>query len=201
MRGSKEDCRSIIQNIQEFLTNLNLVLSPEKTQITNAKEEMATFLSVRIQKKNHRTFSTRQGILRRNVNNVRMTASIDKVTKKLTNNGFIKRNTPYPKFIWMQEEKDAIINLYNSVYLCIINYYRFTDNFNNLSSKVHFVLKNSCARLLAAKYKSTLAKIYKKYGKNFKGENKHGFIDIILGINTAAFNVETDDTMFRFNAS
>ena len=101
----------------------------------------------------------------------------------------------------MQENKDVILNFYNSVYRGIINYYRFTDNFNELSSKVHFTLKNSCARLLAAKYKSTIAKIYKKYGKDLKGNDKQKFIDIYLGINTAAFNVNTNDVMFRFNAS
>jgi len=100
----------------------------------------------------------------------------------------------------MQESKTAIINLYNSVYRGITNYYRFTDNFNELSSKVHFVLKNSCARQLAAKYSTTQAKIYKEFGKNFKGRDKHAFIGIILGINTAAFKTSTDDIMFRFNA-
>ena len=101
----------------------------------------------------------------------------------------------------MQENKDVIINLYNSVYRGIVNYFRFTDNFNELSSKVHFTLKNSCVRLLAAKYSTTLAKIYRKYGKNLKGNDKQKFIDINLGINTAAFNVNTDEVMFRFNAS
>ena len=65
----------------------------------NARSETASFLSVQIRKKNHRTFSIRNGILKRNVNNVFMTASIDKITKKLANNGFIKNNLPYPKFI------------------------------------------------------------------------------------------------------
>lgn len=69
----------------------------------------------------------------------------------------------------MNEPKDAIILLYNSVYRGIINYYRFADNFNNLSAKVHFVLKESCVRLLAAKFSTkTQAKIYAVYGKNLK---------------------------------
>lgn len=76
----------------------------------------------------------------------------------------------------MSESKDAIILLYNSVYRGITQYYRFADNFNRLSSKVHYVLKQSCARLLAAKYKAgTQAKIFAKYGKNLKGKDKHGF--------------------------
>jgi hypothetical protein len=100
----------------------------------------------------------------------------------------------------MSEDKDSIILLYNSVYRGIVNYYRFTDNFNMLSSKVHYILKNSCARLLAAKYKTSQAKIYKEYGKNMKGDNKHGFINITLGINLAAFSPKANDVLFRFNA-
>ena len=101
----------------------------------------------------------------------------------------------------MQEPKDAIILLYNSVYRGIIQYYRFADNFNNLSTKVHYILKNSCARLLTAKFKAkTQGKIYTKYGKYLKGKDKHGFINKVLGINTAAFNVKTDEVLLRSHA-
>jgi len=101
----------------------------------------------------------------------------------------------------MGESKDAIILLYNSVYRGITQYYRFADNFNGLSAKVHNVLKESCARLLAAKFKAgTQAKIYSTFGKDLKGKDKHGFVKITLGINTAAFNVKTDDIQLRSNA-
>ena len=100
----------------------------------------------------------------------------------------------------MQEDKDAIILLYNSVYRGIINYYRFSDNFNDLSSKIHFILKESCARLLAAKFNmNSQAKIYEEYGKNLKGKDKQGFTPIILGINTAAFNVKIEDVNLKAN--
>jgi len=63
----------------------------------------------------------------------------------------------------MQEEKDAIIVLYNSVYRGIINYYRFVDNFNDLSAKVHYILKNSCAKLLTAKFKANRRVIFTRH--------------------------------------
>lgn len=101
----------------------------------------------------------------------------------------------------MQETKDAIILLYNSVYRGIINYYRFADNFNDLSSKIHYILKESCVRLLAAKFSThSQTKIYIKFGKDLKGNDRHGFARIVLGINTAAFNVKTDDINLRVNA-
>ena len=202
IRGSKKECVNIKGKIKDFLKNeLDLELSETKTKITNSNKEVAEFLSVRIKRSNHVTFSNKRNVLTRKVRNLRLTAPIDRVTKKLAINGFMKENSPYPKFIWMQESKDAIILLYNSVYKGIIQYYRFADNFNNLSSKVHYILKNSCARLLTAKFKTnTRGGIYAKYGKNLKGMDKHSFVDIILGINTAAFNVKTDDILLRLNS-
>jgi group II intron reverse transcriptase/maturase len=199
VRGSKEDCVILMNRIKDFLkSELNLELSETKTKITNANKEHAEFLSVRIKRSGHETYTVRKHNLSRNVKNMRLTAPLDKVTKKLTSNGFIKENKPYPKFIWMQETKDAIILLYNSVYRGIIQYYRFADNFNELSSKVHYTLKNSCARLLTAKFKAkTQGEIYAKYGKNMKGKDKHGFTNIVLGINTAAFNVKTDEILLK----
>lgn len=202
IRGSKADSVELMRRVKVFLkSELNLNLSETKTKITNASKEQAKFLSVRIKRSGHETYSLKSNVLTRNVKNMRLTAPIDKVTDKLALNGFMKNGIPYPKFQWMQEPKDAIILLYNSVYRGIIQYYRFTDNFNNLSSKVHYILKNSCARLITAKFKAkTQGEIYAKLGKNLKGKDKHGFINRTLGINTAAFNVKTNDILLRLQA-
>lgn len=86
--------------IKEFLkSELNLDLSETKTKITNANKEQAEFLSVRIKRSNHETYSLKKNVLTRNVKNMRLTAPLDKVTKKLTLNGFMEGNTPYPKFL------------------------------------------------------------------------------------------------------
>lgn len=200
VKGSKKDCTELMLRMKEFLkSELGLDLSKTKTEITNANKEQAEFLSVKIKRSNHETYSLKKNVLTRNVKNMRLTAPLDKITKKLTLNGFMKDGAPYPKFLWMQESKDAIILLYNSVYKGIMQYYRFADNFNNLSSKVHYILKNSCARLLTAKFKTkTQGGIYGRYGKNLKGKDKHGFINIMLGINTMAFNIKTDDVLLRY---
>lgn len=90
----------MVERIKEFLKNaLNLELSESKTKITNAKHEHAEFLSVRIKRSNHETYSLRGKTLKRNVKNMRLLAPIDKVTKKLYDNGFLREDKPYPKFI------------------------------------------------------------------------------------------------------
>lgn len=66
-----------------------------------------------------------------------------------------------------------------------MNYYSFANNLNRLSAHIYFKLKASCAKLLAAKFtlKSQTA-VYKKFGKDLKGKDKHGFVPIKLGIDT-----------------
>lgn len=180
---------------------MKLELSKEKTLITNSKEEAALFLSTRIKKGAHTTYRRSQERLRRNVSNIRLTAPIDRVTKNLKAGGFIKGNEPTPKFIWMHNDKDAIILQYNSVYRGIINYYRFACNFNDLSAKVHYILKESCAKLLAAKFNlNSQAKVFARFGKDLRGDGKHKFVEVILGINTAAFKVSVDDINLRIFA-
>jgi len=205
VRGSKLDCINILKKIKQFLENeLKLELSSEKTLITNTKSETALFLSTRIMRAQHETFRKIKkypGMLIRNNKILRMTAPIDTVTMKLKLNGFIKENEPSPRFLWMQCTKDEIILLYNSVYRGIIQYYRFADNFNNLSAKVHYILKESCVKLLAAKLSlKTQAKVFKAFGKNLKGKDKHAFVSIILGLNPIAFNVQSDDQALKLFA-
>lgn len=89
-----------MEKIRAFLRDeLALELSDTKTKVTNAKSEHAEFLSVRIKRSLHETYSLRGKTLKRNVKNMRLLAPIDKITKKLYNNGFMKDDKPYPKFI------------------------------------------------------------------------------------------------------
>jgi hypothetical protein len=89
-----------MNRIKVFLKDeLFLDLSETKTKITNSSKEQAMFLSVGLKRGNHDSFSLKDNVLTRNVKNIRMIAPIDKVTKKLTNNGFMKDNAPYPKFV------------------------------------------------------------------------------------------------------
>lgn len=202
IRGSAEDCRQILEKVGKFISErLKLNLSIEKTKITNTKSEVARFLSVDIKRFNHRTYRRVKGRLTRITDALRLTAPLERVTAKLKSNGFLKKNNPAPRFLWLKNNKEEIILLYNSVYRGITNYYRFVHNFNELSSWVHFVLKASCAKLLAAKFSlKTQASVFKKFGSDFKGSGKHGFVKAAYGNKPLAFNVNTDDILLRVNA-
>lgn len=100
VRGSLDDCKHLVSRLETFISKeLGLVLSKEKTKITNANSELAKFLSVNVGRKVHRTFTNNKGIIRRNVNNLRLAAPLQSIIQKLTANGFLKENTPYPKFL------------------------------------------------------------------------------------------------------
>lgn len=95
-----DDCVKLMDKISNFLkSELNLELSEKKTRITNASKDYAEFLSVRIKRGSHETYSIRGKTLSRNIKGLRLLAPIDKITKKLVSNGFLKENRPYPKFV------------------------------------------------------------------------------------------------------
>lgn len=88
-----------------------------------------------------------------------------------------------PRFLWLHNDKDTIVTLYNSVYRGYINYYSFAENLNRVSSWLHFVLKTSCAKLLASKFKlETQKKVFIKYGSDLKGEDRIGFVQAVYGM-------------------
>lgn len=63
------------------------------------------------------------------------------------------------------------------------------------------MLKSSCAKLLAAKFSlKTQARVFKKYGSDLKGADKHGFVKAIYGNKPSAFNTQMDDILLRVNA-
>jgi hypothetical protein len=89
----------------------------------------------------------------------------------------LKDKIPVPKFLWLHNDKDEIMALYNSVLNGYINYYSFAMNYGKLVSWVHLVLKTSCAKLLAAKLTlRTQRQVYINFGKDLKGDDKIGFI-------------------------
>lgn len=66
-----------------------------------------------------------------------------------------------------------------------LNYYSFTNNYPKLASSIEFILKNSCAKLLAAKYKlGSVNKVLSNFGEDLKGKDKVAFLKPKYKINT-----------------
>jgi len=81
------------------LNDLELVLNKEKTLITNARYEKASFLGVRFGLSKHRTYNKFRGYLSRNKFNIRFEVPLELIKKKLTNTNFLKGIKSQPKLL------------------------------------------------------------------------------------------------------
>jgi group II intron reverse transcriptase/maturase len=181
IRGSHSDAQMILQQIREMLLNeLKLNLSVEKSKITNPRIEPALFLGSQITISRH-VYSTlgKHHQRWRVASQLRLLAPMERIYKKLITAGFMSAQfrSGTPKFLWYANDKDTIIKLYNSVLLGYLNYYSFTHNYPKVASSLEFILKTSCAKLLAAKFKlRSVSKVIEKYGKDLQGKDKIAFL-------------------------
>jgi len=154
---------------------MGLTLSETKTKITNLNTDKVLFLGTIIKRANEYSYSrsSHNNILKRNSKKIRMEAPIDRIVKKLHDADFMKNSKSCPKFVWMTLEHRQIIHMYNSVFRGYLNYYKFTHNYSRIASSIGFYLKQSCAKLLAAKFSmGTMAKAYSKFGPNLSVTHK-----------------------------
>jgi group II intron reverse transcriptase/maturase len=191
IRGSLEETKNILNQIDLKLSEMGLTLSNDKTKITNINKEKVLFLGTTISRSQHRRYTRMQvGTTRRLGLGIRLEAPLDRVRQKLTDAGFIENGKPHPKFIWMYLNKDQILHLYNSVYRGILNYYSFSLNINQLGSLVGFTLKESLTRLLAAKFSlNSRAQVYKKFGILLGNQGKVKFYNPKFKVNIMDFKV------------
>jgi hypothetical protein len=172
--GSHALAEEIKQEIKNFLKeNLKLTLSEEKTHITNAKTEEASFLgtsihvgSVGADKLTTSTNASRRMFKRRSTGwETVMKAPMPRLVKRLSERGFCTtQGKPVAKAGWIHLDADQIIRLYSSVNRGIQNYYRFVDNWKNLS-RIQYILEFSLANTLAHKFKISLTQVFKRFGK------------------------------------
>lgn len=90
---------------------------------------------------------------------------LNEVKAKLVEIGFankLGRPKYMGKFIFLSDYE--IVKKYNRVLIKIIGFYNMADNLSGLRELI-YILEYSLAHTLAAKHRSTLAKIFNKYGK------------------------------------
>jgi len=169
IKGSKEDCEHIKAKLKTFIGDtLKMELSEDKTLITHSNE-YARFLSYDIRvRRNSKIKKDCNGITRRPLSNsVEMNVPLkDKIEKFLFNNKavIVKNGALFPK------ERTGLIRLtdleiimtYNAELRGICNYYNLASNFGSLSY-FSYLMEYSCLKTLAAKYKSSISKIMRKF--------------------------------------
>lgn len=187
---SYKEVKNIRSKMSDKLSALGLNLNKKKTRILSLRKDKCRFLGVdffirkntgdyfkpvRLVKKNNTTI--RQRVSPRLI----LHAPILELLIKLKEKGFIKRSSkgeffPKGKSNCVPLTHPQILNYFNSRIRGILNYYSCVHNRNQLWSIVRF-LNYSCALTLAKKYKlKTLAKTFRKFGRDLKYKNEKGKI-------------------------
>lgn len=174
--GSKEEAERIKADIKAYLeSTLKLELSDEKTLITHAHHE-ARFLGYDITISNSQQTQKcdkKNGAKIRNFNgNVKLYVPKDKWQNKLMEYSALQiqyvdgkeKFKPRERSYLIHNDDLEIINQYNAEIRGIYNYYRIADNVSTLNS-FFYVMKFSLYKTYAAKYKTTISKIRKKFGR------------------------------------
>ena len=176
--GSKHDAENIKEQVKTFLKDrLKLTMSEEKTHITHSSKKVRYLgYDIRVSRSQD-TKRTKKGLQRVWYGKVQLYVPKEKWIAKLHEYGAFKiKKDGNGKEIWkplhrgalMPLDDVAIISKYNSEIRGMYNYYRLAINSSNLG-KFHSIMRGSCLKTLAAKYNSSMMKMYKKY-RSEKGD-------------------------------
>jgi group II intron reverse transcriptase/maturase len=163
--GPKSEAEGIKAAIGEFLSeHLHLQMNAKKTLITHARTERARFLGYAVSTcQDDGKLSRRQGdnALHRNINGaIRLGLPyglVDELCRRYQRNGKTIHETPLIHY------SDAhIIMEFQSRFRGVANYYKFAYDRYKLG-KLKFVMEVSLVKTLAAKFKSSVPKMYRRY--------------------------------------
>ncbi|GAC1647341.1 MAG: hypothetical protein NVS4B9_39160 [Ktedonobacteraceae bacterium] len=175
--GPKQEAEDIKRQLDTFLREeLRLTLSQEKTLITHARSEAAHFLGYEIitMQNDTKQSRTKTGLKRRSINGkvglrVPRAVVIDKRKRDQ------QRGKPIHRTELLHESDYTIMATYQLEYRGVVNYYRQAYNLHRLHS-LKKAMEGSLTKTLAAKHKTSVGSIYRKYrtqvevdGKTYQG--------------------------------
>lgn len=173
--GSKEDSKRIKEDIKTFLeSKLKLELSEEKTLITHT-EKPAKFLGYEVTvNKSKLAKRNIDGELVRTYNKkVYLSLSMDTIKKKLLDFGVLEIKQNNGTEVWKARERAKslhnddleILQTYNYTIRGFHNYYAIANN-SSLLSRFRYIMQYSMYKTFAAKYRSSVPAIARKYKKD-----------------------------------
>jgi len=198
--GSKAMAEEIKTKITAFMKDkLCLELNHEKTKITNLKDERVRFLGYEIAKAQCNTKQTVDSIGRkkRSVNgSIQLLVPSDVIWAKLK--PFRKNGKSNHYAARVNLPVMDIINLYNAEIRGLYNYYCLATDVSKKLATFKFYHYYSMIKTIARKEKSSVRKVFKKYGINVPRKVGTGTVRVI-GIK---YNTKSGaNTMIYFNDS
>jgi group II intron reverse transcriptase/maturase len=160
--GSKEEAIMMKERIRGFLIkNLKLYLSEEKTLITHAKTEKARFLGYDVHVLHCDVKHDDRG--QRSINGVIGLSIPDEKIRNKAKNYMSNGRVTHRKERTINGDFD-IISQYQSEFRGFVQYYLLAYNTHKLA-KLKRTMELSLAYTLANKHKTTINKVFAKYGK------------------------------------
>lgn len=180
--GPKSLAKQVIEEIATFLEkDLKLELNREKTRIYHLVTEPTPFLGYmvktstpRFRRHNMRSKKSPHNIIqtiRTTTGNVKLLVPLRRIKRKLKR--YMAKGKPARMKGFVNQPIDHIIDHYNGVIRGWYNYYQLAENVGRLNY-ARYVLRYSLAKTLAAKERSTLRKIFRKYGKHITYRKPNG---------------------------
>ena len=164
--GSKVLAEEIKEKIACFMSReLHLELSHEKTKITNLSDEHVRFLGYDIAKsqENSKQKVDAIGRKKRSINGtIQLLVPGQVIQEKVK--PFRKRGKAYPYVARVNLPVMDIINLYNAEIRGLYNYYCLATNVSKQLATFKFYHYFSMIKTIARKEKTSVPKVFKKYG-------------------------------------
>ena len=162
--GPKREAEDIKERLRDFLReDLKLELSEKKTLVTHARSEKARFLGYDIcviQDDRKRTNG------RRSVNGV-VSLRVPREVIQAKCHRYVKGGGPHHRPELLSYSVFDIVANYQSVYRGVVNYYRMAHNLRDFT-RLGWVMHRSLVKTLAAKGRTSIRTIRKRYAKTFE---------------------------------
>jgi hypothetical protein len=157
--GTKAEAEGIKEEIRAFTASLGLEMSVEKTYITHATTDKARFLGYDIQMAKADSRKDERG--RRSINGQPILRVPKEVVKKWKSK-YMRNGKPYHRAELISHSDYDIVATFGMELQGLANYYAMAHNVAKLYS-VKMTFMYSLAKTLAAKHKSTVKRMMKRY--------------------------------------
>jgi hypothetical protein len=159
--------RKIKEKIRSFLADkLHATLSEKKTIITDIRKSPAHFLGFEIKRYPHGRLIYVEGRLRRASGlTLQIKPDRQRLINRLHMKGFCNKKG-FPIHIpWLARyEAHTIIQRYNASMFGLMQYYtEWVDDKNSIQRWI-YIMRYSCLKTLANKYRSTISKVFRRFG-------------------------------------
>jgi len=164
--GNKADAQAIKEEIATFLSEIGLTLSEEKTLVTHARTERATFLGYEIGTgwDDSKLIRNKTGARRkqRRINgNIKLYVP-QSVVLEWTRN-YTRKGKPYPVGRLAQHTDFEIIKDFGIRLRGLINYYGMASNIAYAIGNIRWVMLQALVKTLKRGRKNSVKSVYRKY--------------------------------------